>query len=165
MNKPIIITLKFDTMIWLLLKSWGLGISAFGVLMAVLFTSEIDMTLETATLLKVVVTFIMGFLFLVLSATLFSLPLIVLAGILAYVFDGYIWRHPWITTCIVPFVGFVMFELTTHIFAHANDASFWGTIMANIFSTHGIITLCALCVAAGFYSFKMRTQMMALGRS
>ncbi len=164
MGEPIVIGRKFDRVVWLLMKSWGVGILVFGVLMAILFTSEIDMTLETAAPLKVIVTFIMGFLFLVLSATLFSLPLIVIAGILAYAFDGNIWRHPWVTTCVVPFVGFILFELTTHVFARPNGTSFRDIITTNIFSIHGIITLCALCTAAGFYGFKMRAQMIALRR-
>jgi hypothetical protein len=160
MGDSIVIGPKFDHVIWLLLKSWGVGILVAAVLMGIIFTSGIDMSLETSTPLKVVVTFIMGTLFLMLSATLFTLPLVVIAGVLAYVFHEKIWRNPWITTCVTPIVGFMLFEITTHLFARTTDTSLLETLRVGIFTPEGIAILIALTASAGFYSFKMRAAML-----
>ena len=163
MNDPIVIGPKFDRVIWLLLKAWIVGVLAAAVLMGIIFTMGIDMSLETSTALKVVVTFIMGTLFLLLSATLFTLPLVVIAGILAYIFHGKIWRNPWITTCVTPIGGFVLFEVTAHLLTRATDTSIMDTLRNSILTPEGIAILTALTASAGYYSFRMREQMLANG--
>ena len=160
MDKPIVIGPKFNRVIWLLLKAWVVGVLVAAVLMGIIFTMGIDMSLETSTALKVVVTFIMGTLFLLLSATLFTLPLVVIACILAYIFHDKIWRNPWIITCVMPIVGFVLFEVTTHLFTHATDASILDTLHNSILTPEGIVILIALTASAGFYSFKMRVVVL-----
>jgi hypothetical protein len=161
MNDPIIIGPKFNHVIWLLLKAWVVGVLVAAILMGIIFTMGIDMSLETSTALKVIVTFIMGTLFLLLSATLFTLPLVVIAGILAYIFHEKIWRNPWITTCVTPIVGFVLFEVTTHLFTRATDTSLLETLRNGIFTPEGIAILIALTASAGYYSFKMRADVLA----
>lgn len=162
MANPIVIGPKFDRVIWLLLKSWGVGVLVAAVLMGIIFTMGIDMSLETSTVLKVVVTFIMGTLFLLLSATLFTLPIVVIAGLLAYIFHEKIWRIPWITTCVAPIAGFVLFELTTHLFTRPSDNSLMDTLRNSILTPEGIATLIALTASAGYYSFKMRAEMLEI---
>jgi hypothetical protein len=162
MNDPTVIPPKFDRVIWLLLKAWGIGVLVAAILMGIIFTMGIDMSLETSTALKVVVTFIMGTLFLTLSATLFTPPLVVIAGILAYIFHNKIWPNPWITTCVTPIVGFVLFKVTTHLFTRAADTSLLDTLRNSIFTLEGIAILIALTASAGYYSFKMRAEMLEI---
>ncbi len=162
MTDPTVISPKFDHVIWLLLKAWVVGVLVVAILMGVIFTMGIDMSLETSTALKVVVTFIMGTLFLLLSATLFTLPLVVIAGILAYIFHDKIWRNPWITTCVTPIVGFVLFELTTQLFTRPSDTSILDTLRNSILTPEGIAILIALTASAGFYSFKMRVVVLEI---
>ena len=159
MDEPIVIGPKFDHVIWLLVKSWAIGVFVAAVLLGIIFTMGIDMSLETSTALKVVVTFIMGTLFLALSATLFTLPLVVIAGILAYIFHDKILRNPWATTCVTPIVGFVLLEVTTHLFMRVTDTSILDTLLNSIFTYEGIAILIALMASTGFYSFKIRASM------
>ena len=156
MNTPIATPSKFNRVIRLLLKSWIVGILVAAVLMGIIFTMGIDTSLETSTALKVVTTFFMGTLFLLLSATLFTLPLIIFAGILATIFHDRIRQHPWITTGIFPISGFALFEVTTHLFARANNTNLVDRLLNSIFTPEGIAILIALTAFAGFYSFKLR---------
>jgi len=79
MTKPSVLNPKFDGMIWLLVKSWVLGLLVVAALLAIIFAGEIDMSLPTSTPLKVAVSLMMSFLFMLLSATIFTAPLMIVS--------------------------------------------------------------------------------------
>jgi hypothetical protein len=161
-DEPIVIGRRFYSVIWLLLKSWCLGLLVFAFFFAILFISETDRSLPTFAPINLVVGFVMSFLFLLLAATVFTLPLTAIAGLLAHTLHNHIWRHPRITTLIAPIVGLVIFQATTHVFSHPTDEGLIDALSKEVISIEGIATLIALTASTAYYSFTLRVKMLGM---
>lgn len=162
MAEPIIIGRKFDTVVWLLVKAWCIGMVVFAVQFAILHVTQIDTTLPTFAPINAVVSLVMTFLFLMLAAIIFTVPLLIIAGVLAYGFHNQIWQHPYVATLITPIIGLMFFQATTHLFSSPALESFYEVILRAIFSFDGIAILIALTASTAYYSFTLRKKMLRL---
>jgi len=155
MTKPSVLNPKFDGMIWLLVKSWVLGLLVVAALLAFIFAGEIDMSLPTSTPLKVAVSLMMSFLFMLLSATIFTAPLMIVAGLIAIILHDQIRAHPWIATLCLPILMFALIEILTGLFTNRGDTGLVDTLVNSLFNAHTIAILIALTVAIANFSFKL----------
>jgi hypothetical protein len=152
---------KNSSLIWLVVKAWVLGIVAFAMLFALIFVFEIDYSLPTATPTKVIVTYLMATLFMLLSTTLFSFPMMIVGGMIAYLLHTPILRHPWIATLTWTFIGFTIYRILLHRFGEIADRSLFEWVAGYALTREGIATLIALLISSAYFCFKLRAKMLA----
>lgn len=151
MNAPNSTTPDTGVLISLLIKAWIIGILAFSLLLALIFVFEIDYSLPTSTPLKVVVTYVMATLFLLLSTTLFSFPLMVIAGMTAYVLHTPIAKHPNIAAATWTLGGFVLYRVALHTLGGVTDTGLFDWIFGYAITREGIATLITLAVSSLYF--------------
>jgi hypothetical protein len=158
MTKAVIKEQDTTQMMWLLLKAWIVALVSFSMLFALIFVLEMDYSLPTATVTKVIVTFFMASLFMLFSSTLFSFPLMVVAGTAAFLFQDTSWRHPRIVTVVWPIVGFIIYRIALHSFGEITEVGLMEWIFGYAITREGIATLIALMLSTAYFCFTLRAK-------
>lgn len=144
---------------WLLVQAWVIAVLAFSTLFALVFVLDLGSSIPTSREGNSIVTFVLATIFMFLSTILFSFPMMVISGMLAYLFYTPITRHPWLVVALWSTLGFILFRFALFKFGEISGISLLAWIFGYAITAEGIATLASLIISSSYFCLRLRKKM------